>query len=166
MKVLLLNSSFQALCYISWQRAASLIVAQKAVPLGDVVKTVQAPKTTIDVHELLMLTDCGYINIPHYSDDARDAATVSFQRIRERDFYTCAYCGKHGDTVDHIIPRSKGGKNTWDNLITCCGACNRRKADRTPIEAGMKLLYEPEPVVSKWEVLQRRLNKKLAALTQ
>lgn len=74
---------------------------------------------------------------------------VNRRRVYDRDHHACAYCGssKHL-TIDHIIPKSKGGSNTWTNLITCCYSCNLKKADRTPEEAGMKLNAKPyEPSV-------------------
>ena len=64
-----------------------------------------------------------------------------------RDRYTCQYCGQKGGelTVDHVLPKSRGGKSTWDNLVAACRSCNLRKGDRTPEEAGMRLLRPPKP---------------------
>jgi len=68
--------------------------------------------------------------------------------IYNRDNGACAYCGRklsHEEaTIDHIYPESRGGKSTWENLVTACGKCNNRKADRTPKEARMRLQYFPE----------------------
>jgi len=65
-----------------------------------------------------------------------------------RDNFTCAYCGRvvkdSEATIDHVIPKSKGGKWEWENLVTCCSSCNQKKGDRTPQEAGMTLLYKPK----------------------
>jgi len=75
--------------------------------------------------------------------------SVTRSHIFKRDNHTCAYCGGHGDygkntlTVDHVIPASRGGQYTWQNLVTCCRKCNSKKDDRTPEEAGMPLLYQP-----------------------
>lgn len=63
-----------------------------------------------------------------------------------RDERRCGYCDRRGDTVDHILPRSRGGTNTWSNTITACQDCNGRKADRTPAEAGMTLLRIPRVI--------------------
>ena len=63
--------------------------------------------------------------------------------IMTRDHYLCGYCGKRADTIDHIVPQSKKGPNTWTNLIAACKKCNNKKADRTPEEAGMPLLWQP-----------------------
>ena len=64
-----------------------------------------------------------------------------------RDSFTCAYCGKvvrdGNATIDHVVPRSKGGKWVWENLVTCCTECNQLKGGKTPEEAGLKLLYQP-----------------------
>ena len=65
-------------------------------------------------------------------------------RIYKRDGYECVYCGSHRDlTLDHVIPKSRGGANTWTNLVTSCQKCNLKKADRTPEEARMKLRHTP-----------------------
>lgn len=63
--------------------------------------------------------------------------------VLERDHYRCAYCGRTGGTVDHVVPRSRGGASSWLNLVACCSRCNWVKADRTPREAGMELLFLP-----------------------
>ena len=68
--------------------------------------------------------------------------------LRRRDGGLCAYCGGRGSTVDHILPVSRGGGSTWENTVLACGPCNNRKRDRTPEEAGMRLLVEPR--VPQW----------------
>jgi len=67
--------------------------------------------------------------------------------VFSRDKYICQYCGGEvGElTLDHVFPRHRGGKHSWENVVTCCIACNRHKAGRTPQEAGMKLLHNPTP---------------------
>jgi 5-methylcytosine-specific restriction endonuclease McrA len=69
--------------------------------------------------------------------------SCSKRAIRERDDFTCCYCGEFGDTVDHVFPISRGGHVTWLNAVTACQSCNWFKADRTPEEAGMAMLYQP-----------------------
>lgn len=63
--------------------------------------------------------------------------------VLRRDGHRCAYCGGHGDTVDHIVPRCRGGTIEWLNAVAACSPCNARKADRTPEEAGMPLRFAP-----------------------
>jgi 5-methylcytosine-specific restriction endonuclease McrA len=67
--------------------------------------------------------------------------------VFSRDQYTCQYCGRQGKelTLDHVVPRKRGGEHTWENVVSACIPCNRRKAGRTPIEAGMPLLNQPKP---------------------
>jgi 5-methylcytosine-specific restriction endonuclease McrA len=74
--------------------------------------------------------------------------------VAARDGGACGYCGGHATTVDHILPRSRGGKNTWLNTVAACGSCNQRKGDRTPAEAGMRLRCEP--ATPTWAALARR----------
>jgi len=86
--------------------------------------------------------------------DRPPAAAVTFNRrnIFKRDHYTCQYCGKQpgGEelTLDHVIPRAQGGESRWDNCVLACLECNKRKADRTPEQAKMRLKHKP--VQPKW----------------
>ena len=74
--------------------------------------------------------------------------------VMARDRRRCGYCGKPASTVDHIVPRSRGGTNTWLNTVAACGDCNQRKGDRTPAEARMRLLVDP--AVPTWASLEAR----------
>ena len=92
-----------------------------------------------------------YVNVP------RRGARWSRQGVLRRDDYTCIYCGiavgqekggrlllKQDFTIDHIVPRSRSGRNGWGNTVCACSDCNQRKGDRTPSEAGMALRWEPK----------------------
>lgn len=74
---------------------------------------------------------------------------INRNRVFKRDNHQCVYCGsKRNLTIDHVLPKSKGGTNTWTNLVTCCSPCNRKKGDKTPEEANMKLITKPyEPTL-------------------
>ncbi|HNP17831.1 MAG TPA: HNH endonuclease [Fulvivirga sp.] len=79
-----------------------------------------------------------YVNVPY------KGVTLTRQNVFKRDNLTCQYCGTTKDlTLDHVIPRSKGGKTTWDNLTTACKRCNAKKGDETPEKANMKLKTKP-----------------------
>ncbi|MEV4618508.1 HNH endonuclease [Asanoa sp. NPDC049573] len=78
----------------------------------------------------------------------------SRQGVLVRDGRVCAYCGGHASTVDHVLPRSRGGRNLWTNTVAACDGCNQRKGDRTPAEAGMVLRFEP--ATPSWASLARR----------
>ena len=100
---------------------------------------IHSVSTTIAVPDILVLKEFAFI-------PKRDTK-YSRQNIFHRDEKKCAYCGKKFTiddlTIDHIVPKSHGGKNTWMNTITACKACNNKKDDRTPDEAHMPLLYDP-----------------------
>ena len=70
----------------------------------------------------------------------RRVASVSRRAVFARDDYRCQYCGDSADSIDHVVPRSRGGSDEWDNLAAACRACNSSKRNRTPAEAGMRLL--------------------------
>ncbi len=69
--------------------------------------------------------------------------TWSKRGVLRRDHHHCAYCGGTAETVDHLLPQSRGGRNTWQNTVAACLLCNNLKADRTPAEAGMRLAWKP-----------------------
>lgn len=74
--------------------------------------------------------------------------------VLARDGRRCAYCGGIGTTVDHVVPRSRGGQNAWHNTVAACGTCNQRKGDRTPAEAGMRLRVKP--TAPTWTMIAHR----------
>jgi 5-methylcytosine-specific restriction endonuclease McrA len=87
------------------------------------------------------------IRLHHYvRRPTQPALTFSKKNILKRDGYTCQYCGRNGGermTIDHVIPRARGGRTVWDNVVSACRACNLRKGGRSPDEAGMRLLRRP-----------------------
>jgi 5-methylcytosine-specific restriction endonuclease McrA len=111
---------------------------------------IQAVRLRLKVPEVIVLAD--YDRLP--------SAAVSFSRrnVFKRDHWTCQYCGVQpgGEelTIDHVVPRSQGGTSTWDNCVLSCIACNKRKADRTPEQARMKL--RRAPVRPTWKPLYAR----------
>jgi 5-methylcytosine-specific restriction endonuclease McrA len=90
----------------------------------------------------------------------RGRAALSRREVFARDGYTCQYCGKHTRdlTLDHVIPRSMGGRDTWDNLVSACAQCNHRKGSRTPEQARMHLLRQPrEPSATPYRLVYRHV---------
>lgn len=136
--VLVLNSSFEPIQICSARRAFALIVKEKAVVKEHLGYEVYAG---IKFPSVLLLRD--FAKIP------RRTQLLSRRNILLRDRHTCMYCGaKPGHallTLDHVIPRALGGKDTWENLVACCNKCNRFKADKTLEEAGMELIHKPRP---------------------
>lgn len=133
--ILVLNSDYLPVNVTSFKKAFKLIYKGKAEIVeedGDVY-TYNKKFSRPSVIRLVK-----YVNIPYRK------VVMSRENIFKRDEYTCVYCGSHKNlTIDHIHPRSKGGGNNWDNLITSCFSCNAKKGDRTPEQAGMKLSFTP-----------------------
>ena len=139
--VLVLNSDYTPLNVTDMRRGFILVIKGKAEVVKEDTKKIV---TTIgEFVRPLVIRLLNYVNF------RRKAIKVSRRRVMKRDGYECGYCGsKKNLTIDHIIPRSKGGGNTWDNLVTCCNRCNNEKDNKTPEEAGMKLRVNPyEPTI-------------------
>jgi 5-methylcytosine-specific restriction endonuclease McrA len=147
--VLLLNASYEPLRVVSVQRAVGLLMSGVAEAVDGVAARLRTPSTVFEVPSVLRLRY--YVNVP------RRGAVWSRRGVLARDEYTCIYCAaRPGDrrdgrvltradfSVDHLIPRSRGGANTWGNTACACRYCNGRKGGRTPHEAGMRLLWEPK----------------------
>lgn len=135
--VLVLNQDYQPLSICSVQRSVKLLFLEKAELLHDdpdkVIRTVDDEYSYPSVIRLRR-----YINLPY----AR--IVLSRRNIMKRDRHTCQYCGTKSDlTLDHVFPRSRGGEDSWENLVTACNKCNVKKGNRTPDEASMPLDIEP-----------------------
>lgn len=133
------NADYSDHGHIHWQDAVGMLIREAAYVLETHVppKVVRSPSVEIELPKSLMLSR--YVHVPYRRDS--DHATRS--DILSRDKHTCGYCGGRADTYDHVLPRSRGGGETWFNLVAACGPCNWSKADRTPQEAAMRLLWEP-----------------------
>lgn len=141
--VLLINASYQVLTRIDWQRAITLCVTGDAeVFEAHPNKLVRSQYLSIPMPTIIRML--AYVHVPFQGQHGESRVTRASILLRDRR--CCAYCGGRGDTIDHVIPQSRGGQDTWDNLVACCGPCNNRKGDRTPLEASMKLLWLPRPV--------------------
>ena len=139
--VLLLNATYEPLSVLSLRRAAKFILKERVEPVATENISLVGPDQTLPVPTVLRLKL--YINVPR-----RKPPTWTRRGLLARDGYRCAYCGKkctpREATIDHVMPVSRGGRSSWGNTVTACFRCNQRKADRTPHEAGMKLLIEPK----------------------
>lgn len=138
--VLVLNATYEPLSIISMRRAVVLLLKEKA----EIVEAAEAELRSehIKMPMPLVIRLVYYVRIPY-----RVSLPVTRRTVLARDHYTCQYCGKpsprHDLTVDHILPRSRGGHTTWENVVTACQRCNGRKGNRTPEEAHMKLRAMP-----------------------
>lgn len=138
--VLVLNATYEPLNVVSVRRAVVLLLKEKA----ELVEAAEARLRAecIEVPVPLVIRLITYVRVPR-----RFNLPVSRRTVLSRDDYTCQYCGaqpgKSDLTMDHVLPRSRGGDHSWENVTTACGPCNRRKGNRTPAEAGMSLRRQP-----------------------
>ncbi len=138
-KVLLLNATYEPLTFVSLKRAVVLLLKEKAEVIeARVERKLRAEQR--DFPYPLVIRLVSYIHVPH-----RMRVALSHRSLFCRDNYTCQYCGSSERplTMDHILPRSRGGKTEWTNVVAACAPCNRRKANRLPTEAKMSLRSKP-----------------------
>lgn len=135
--VLVLNQSYEPLNICRVRRAVVLIQDGKAEMLENGVGTLRSASEAFEIPSVIRLANM--VKRP------RCERKMTRYEIFQRDNYTCQYCGKetHQLTLDHVMPKHRGGAHTWENVVSACVACNRRKAGRTPEEAGMKLIRRP-----------------------
>lgn len=138
-QVLLLNITYEPLKIINWKRAITLLFLEKVEVVEEYGREIHSVSFTIklpSVVRLLMMVK-----------KPKTPVKFSRQNIYARDKYKCQYCGRRFPTeeltYDHIIPKSRGGKTKWENIVTCCIQCNRKKGGRIHTEAGMKLIRKP-----------------------
>ena len=138
---LVLSQAFEPMKIIPWQRAMVLWAQGKVEIVVEHEKTARTPKFEFRLPSVVRLLH--FVRL-------RRRPVVQFTRanIYARDEFTCQYCAEQKEpeylTFDHVIPVSQGGRRGWENIVTACEPCNRRKANRTPEEAGMHLLRQPK----------------------
>jgi 5-methylcytosine-specific restriction endonuclease McrA len=139
--VLVLNSSYEPINVCAARRALVLVLKGVAATEEHASTHVHSARQAMNVPSVIRLLE--YRRIPHQTRG------LSRKNILMRDRYTCQYCLKtfnSGElTLDHVMPRSRSGETTWENLVACCHPCNNRKGNRTPEEAGMRLARAPRP---------------------
>lgn len=130
----MLNASYEPLNITSWRRAVVLLIKGKAEQVEHNGRYLYSDFPLPTVIRLRH-----YVRVPHKD------IPLTRRNILHRDGYSCQYCGYLGDdlTLDHVLPRSRGGGDSWENIITACVRCNIKKGSRTPIEANMLLRSTP-----------------------
>ncbi len=139
--VLVLNATFEPINVTAVRRALVLLIKGVAQAEELNISEVHSTSRTIKVPSVIRLL--AYRHIP------QQTRALSRKNILLRDHNTCQFCSRTfpaGElTLDHVMPRSRGGRSSWENLVACCYSCNNRKGDRTPEEAGLKLTRRPRP---------------------
>lgn len=133
-----MNQSYEPITICNIRKAIVLILLKKAELISkDNRKTLRSMNGNYPWPSVIRLSK--YISVPY------KRVVLSRKNILRRDLYKCGYCGR-GDlplTIDHIIPKAKGGIDSWENLVSACTKCNNKKGDRTPTEAGMRMMIRP-----------------------
>ncbi|HLL66631.1 MAG TPA: HNH endonuclease [Micromonosporaceae bacterium] len=147
---LVLNATYEPLCVVSIRRATILVLSAKAVCVADGDGVLHSARESLPTPCVVRLTR--YVRVPY-----RAHIGLSRRAIFARDGWRCAYCRGSAETIDHVLPRSRGGGHAWDNVVAACARCNHSKGDKTPAELGWRLLAAPVvPKGTAWRVLGHR----------
>lgn len=139
MRTLVLNAGYEPLAVVSFKRALVLVMNEKATVIERIDgNPVWGIRGEVDRPAVIVLTR--YVRVP----GAR-RVPVTRRGVLRRDAHRCAYCGKGATTIDHVLPRSRDGADSWENLVACCLRCNNVKGDRTPQEMNWELRWVPQP---------------------
>ncbi|WP_236967631.1 HNH endonuclease [Microbacterium aurantiacum] len=139
MRTLVLNAGYEPLAVVSFKRALVLVMNDKATVVERLEgEPVWAASGSWERPAVIILTR--YVRVPGSTH-----VPVTRRGVLRRDGQRCGYCDKSATTIDHILPRSRGGADSWENLVACCLRCNNVKGDRTPQEMGWELRVAPRP---------------------
>ena len=153
---LLLNASYEPIKIISWERAVTLCFLGKVEVVESYDREVRSVSLVVKVPAVVRLL--------RYIQLGKRRPPLTRTNLLARDQYQCQYCGQPlssaDSTIDHIVPRSQGGTTMWTNVVIACHDCNRKKGGRTPVQAKMNLLKDPE--VPDWlPVLSVRFHRQM-----
>ena len=146
MRTLVLNAGYEPLGVVSFKRALTLVMNNKATVLEQTDATVRSATLQYELPSVILLQR--YVRVPNTRH-----IPVSRRGVLRRDGHKCAYCGRNANTIDHVQPKSRGGADSWENLVACCLKCNNKKSDKTLAELGWQLKYIPRmPSGNHWMV--------------
>ena len=147
MRTLVLNAGYEPLAVVSFRRALMLVLNQKATVLEqNEAQVVRSASGEFELPSVILLAR--YVRVPGGRN-----IPVSRRGVLRRDNHRCAYCNRAANTIDHVQPKSRGGGDTWENLVACCLRCNNKKGDKTLAEIGWSLPFTPRmPHGTSWMV--------------
>ena len=134
----MLNASHQPLAVVAARRAVILVLKEKAEVLVSNGQVFRSEHLHVDAPSVLRLR--AFVKIPH-----RSHAPLTRRAVFARDEWTCQYCGATAENLDHVVPRSRGGAHSWDNVVAACRRCNSRKENRLIEDVGLRLAHRPVP---------------------
>ena len=157
-RTLVLNAGYEPLQLVNWRRAMCLIFSSKAEIVSEYRESISTVSTSYALPSVIRLNR--YIHRNH----RLGLVSCSRKNVLLRDRHQCQYCGVYcrpaTTTIDHVIPKSKGGLSTWENLVTACSHCNRKKGSKLLTDISMKLLKKPRR--PRWNDLLRETQKHIS----
>ncbi len=141
---LVLNATYEPLSIVSSRRACVLILGGKADSVHATDELVRSERLALQVPSVVRLRY--YVRVPFGRRSA-----LSRRGVFARDEHRCQYCGGRAESIDHVLPRSRGGEHVWENVVACCGTCNSTKRDQLLTDTTMRLARPPfEPPHGSW----------------
>jgi 5-methylcytosine-specific restriction endonuclease McrA len=145
-RALLLNASFEPLCVVPMRRAVVLVLKEKAEVVARNGAELHSERMTMPVPSVIRLHH--FVRVPY-----RSRVPLSRRAVFARDGHRCQYCNRAAENIDHVVPRSRGGAHSWENVVASCRSCNARKEDRMLSDTGLRLRRIPrEPHANLWVV--------------
>jgi 5-methylcytosine-specific restriction endonuclease McrA len=135
-QALVLNATYEPLSVVPTRRAVILLVRAKAEVVHTDGRRWASERMSVPVPSVIRLLH--YVKVPY-----ERRVPLSRRAVFGRDRASCQYCGRAAENLDHVLPRSRGGTHTWENVVAACRHCNARKGDHTPDEVGLRLLSPP-----------------------
>lgn len=136
-RALVLNASYEPLSVVPARRAVVLVLRGRATLVVGRDERWASEHQSVTVPSVVRLTT--FVKVPY-----RRTVPVTRRAVFGRDSQVCQYCGSPAESLDHVLPRSRGGPHSWENVVACCRPCNIRKGDRLPTEAGLVLRVRPQ----------------------
>ncbi len=135
-RALVLNASYEPLSVVTARRALVLVLSERALLVEGTGSEIRSATASFAEPSVVRLRN--YVRVPHQTRVA-----VNRRSVFVRDGHRCQYCGAQAENIDHIVPRSRGGTHSWENVVACCRRCNARKEDRLLEETGFHLARQP-----------------------
>ncbi len=146
-QALVLNASYEPLCVVSGRRAVVLVLTDKAVAVAEGDGVLHSERAHVVVPAVVRLTR--FVRVPF-----RASVPLTRRAVFARDGGRCVYCGAPATSLDHVVPKSRGGPHSWDNVVSACARCNHIKADRGIAELGWRLRHLPvAPTGAAWRIV-------------
>lgn len=144
---LVLNATYEPLCVVPDRRALVLVLAQKADPVESSSRLMHSEHLAEPLPAVVRLTR--FVRVPHHAQ-----IPLTRRAVFARDGGRCVYCDAPATSLDHVVPRSRGGEHVWENVVSACRRCNHLKADRSVKELGWRMRHAPfRPAGPAWRIL-------------